>query len=66
MQNEDLLKRTRKMEVICFEITIDTLRYTQGLGALTIWGIISCAIFKWNSGRYFSFNKQDIFIKPEK
>ena len=40
------------MEVICFEITLDTLRYTQGVGALTIWGIISCTIFKWNLGKY--------------
>ena len=40
------------MEVICFEITLDTLRYALGLGALTIWGIISCTIFKWNLGEY--------------
>ena len=42
------------MEVICFEITLDTLRYTLIVGALTIWGIISCAIFKWNLGEYIS------------
>jgi hypothetical protein len=58
-------KGDEKMEVICFEISFDTLQYAQGVGALTIWGIISCAIFKWNLGKYFSFNKLNI-IKPEK
>jgi len=45
------------MEVICFKITLDTLRYAQCMGALTIWGIISCIIFKWNLGNLLSFNK---------
>lgn len=46
------------MEMICFEITGDTLRYAQGVGALTIWGIISYTIFKWNLGKsFFSFYK---------
>ena len=43
------------MEMICFEISQDTLRYAQGLGALTIWGIISCIIFKWDMGKFTFF-----------
>jgi len=43
------------MEMICFKISPDTLRYAQGVGALTIWGIISYTIFKWNLGKYFYF-----------
>ena len=50
------------MEVICFEITLDTLEYAQGVGALTIWGIISCAIFKWNLGEYLSNYIDRIFL----
>ena len=62
MQKTDLLKGTRIMEMICFEITIDTLEYAQGVGALTIWGIISCAIFKWNLGEYLSNYIDRIFL----
>jgi len=49
-----------KMEMICFEISLDTLRYARGVGALTIWGIISYSIFKWNLGKHIfliNFNK---------
>ena len=45
-------KEDEKVEMICFEITNDTLLYAQGVGALTIWGIISVAIFKWNLSKY--------------
>ncbi len=46
------------MEMICFEISLETLQYAQGVGALTIWGIISYSIFKWNLGGYFFYENQ--------
>ena len=41
------------MEMIIFEITNQTLEYASFTGGMTVWGMTTYFIFKYNLGKLF-------------